>query len=45
MSIGMSTKVWKNIVKEINIIVSQEEPSQLQCASEACNHLFIIYVL
>jgi hypothetical protein len=30
------------MVKEMNIIASQEEPSQLQCASEVCNHLFIL---
>jgi hypothetical protein len=32
--VGMSKKVYKEMVKEMNIIASQQEPShQLQCAS------------
>jgi hypothetical protein len=42
MLVGMSKKVYKEMVKEMNIIASQEEPSQQQCASEVCNHSFIL---
>jgi hypothetical protein len=28
----------------MNIIVSQEEPSQLQYALEVCSHLFILFM-
>ena len=38
MSVGMSKKVCKEMVKEMDIIASHEEPSQ-QCASNVrCNH-------
>jgi hypothetical protein len=36
--VGMSKKVYKEMVKEIRIIESQEELSQQQCASNICNH-------
>jgi hypothetical protein len=42
MSVGMSKKVYKEMVKEMNIIASQEEASQQQRASEVCNHSFIL---
>ena len=38
MMLGMSKKVYKEMVKEMNIFVSREEPSQQQHASEVCNH-------
>jgi hypothetical protein len=41
MPIGMSKKVYKEMVKEMNIIASQEEASQRR-ASEVCNHSFIL---
>jgi hypothetical protein len=44
MSIGMSKKMYKEMVKEMNIIASREEAFQKQCASEICNHSFIFYV-
>ena len=31
--VGVSKKVYKEMVKEIDIIASQEEPSQQQCTS------------
>ena len=40
MAVGMSKKVYKEMVKEMDIIASYEEPSQQQCASNViCNHL------
>ena len=37
--IGMSKKVYKDMVKEMEKIASQEEPSQQQSASNViCNH-------
>jgi hypothetical protein len=33
MPTGMSKKMYKEMVKEMDIIASQEEPSQQQCAS------------
>ena len=42
MSVGMSKKVYKEIVKEMNIISSREEPYQQEHASEVCNHWFIL---
>ena len=38
MPVGMSKKVYKEMVKEINIVASQEEPYQQQRASNVCNH-------
>ena len=38
MLIGMSKKVYKEMLKEMNIIASRDEPSQQQHASEVCNH-------
>ena len=39
MPVGMSKKVYKEMVKEMNKITSQEEPSQQQRASNViCNH-------
>ena len=38
MPVGMSKKVYKEMVKEIDKIASQEEPSQQQHASNViCN--------
>jgi hypothetical protein len=43
MLVAMSKKVYNEMVKEMNIIASQEETSQqLQCESEVCNHSFIL---
>ena len=40
MPIGMSRKVYKEMVKEVDKIASQEEPYQQQCASNViCNHV------
>jgi len=37
--VRMSKKVYKEMVKEMEKIASQEEPSQQQCASNViCNH-------
>ena len=37
--VGMSKKVYKEMVKEMDKIASQEEPSQQQRASNViCNH-------
>jgi hypothetical protein len=41
MSVGMSKRVYKEMVKEMNIIASQEDASQQQRASEVCDHSFI----
>ena len=41
--IGMSKKVYNEMFKEMDIIASQEEPSQLECALNVCNHLFYTY--
>ena len=39
MPVGMSKKVYKEMVKEMDKITSQEEPSQQQRASNViCNH-------
>jgi hypothetical protein len=38
MVVGMSKKMHKEMVKEMNIIASQEEPSQQKCISEVCIH-------
>ena len=39
MPVGMSKKVYKEMVKEMDKIESQEEPSQQQHASNViCNH-------
>ena len=39
MPVGMSKKVYKEMVKEMDKIASQEEPSQQQRASNIiCNH-------
>ena len=38
MLVGMSKKVYKEMVKELDIIASQEELSQQQRASNVCNH-------
>ena len=38
MPVGMSKKVYKEMVKEMDIIASQEELSQQQRASNVCNH-------
>ena len=39
MPIGMSKKVYKEMVKEMDIIASHEEPFQQQRASNViCNH-------
>ena len=41
MSVGMSKKVYKEMIKEIDKISSQEEPSQQKRASIVkCNHFF-----
>jgi hypothetical protein len=37
MSVGMYKKVYKEMVKEMDIIASQEELSQQQRASNECN--------
>ena len=40
MPVGMSKKVYREMVKETDKIASQEEPSQQQRASNLiCNHL------
>ena len=38
MWVGMSKKVYKEMVKEMEIIASWDEPSQQQRASNVCNH-------
>ena len=39
MPVGMSKKVYKEMVKEMDKIALQEEHSQKQCASKViCNH-------
>ena len=39
MPVGMSKKVYKEMVKEMDKIASWEEPSQKQSASNViCNH-------
>ena len=39
MVVGMSKKVYNEIVKEMDIIASHEEPSQQQCDSNViCKH-------
>jgi hypothetical protein len=35
----MAKKMYKEMVKEMIIIASKEEPSQQQCASNVCIHL------
>ena len=44
MLVGMSKEVYKEMVKEMNIITSREEPSQKQCALEVCNHLIYSFM-
>ena len=39
--IGVSKKVYNEMVKEIDIIASQEDPYQYQCASNVWNHCFL----
>ena len=39
--VGVSKKVYKEMVKEIDIIASQEDPSQQQRASNVWNHCFL----
>ena len=41
VSVGVSKKVYKDTVKEIDIIASQEDPSQQQHASNVWNHYFL----
>jgi hypothetical protein len=41
---GDVQKVYKEMEKEMNVIASQEEPSQQQHASDVCLHSFILYV-
>ena len=38
MIVGISKKMYKEMVKEMDIIASREEPSKQQCASNVCNH-------
>ena len=38
MSLGMSKKVYKEMVNEMKINASREDPSQQQRASEVCHH-------
>ena len=39
MPVGISKKVYKEMVKEMDIIASHEQPSQQQHASNViCNH-------
>ena len=38
MSVEMSKKVYKQMVKELDIIASHEELSRQQRASNVCNH-------
>ena len=39
MPVRMSKKVYKEMIKEMDIIASHQEPSQQQCASNViCNH-------
>ena len=42
MPVGMSKKVYKEMVKEMDKIASRKESSQQQCASQVCNHWFIL---
>ena len=39
--VGVSKTMYKEMVKEIDIIASQEKPSQQQCASNVWNHWFL----
>ena len=41
VSVGVCKKVYKESVKEIDIIASQEDPSQQQHASNVWNHYFL----
>ena len=39
MPVGMSKKVYKEMIKEMDKIASREEPSQQKCASNViCNN-------
>ena len=38
MPVGMSKNVYKEMVKELDIIASQDELYQQQHASNVCNH-------
>jgi hypothetical protein len=42
MPVGMSKRVYIEMVKEMNIIASQEDVSQQQRASKVCDHSFIL---
>jgi predicted ribosome-associated RNA-binding protein Tma20 len=42
MLVGMSKKVYKEMLKEMKIISSQEDVSKQQHASEVCDHSFIL---
>jgi hypothetical protein len=42
MLVGMSKRVYKEIIKEMNIIASREDVSKQQRASEICDHSFIL---
>jgi hypothetical protein len=42
MPLGMSKNVYKEMVKEMKINASREDPFQQQCASEICHHRFIL---
>ena len=35
--VGISKKVYKDVVKEMNIIALKNESSQQQCALQVCN--------
>jgi len=43
MPVGMYKKVYKEKAKEMDIITSQEEPSQQQHFSNVCNHCLCTY--
>jgi hypothetical protein len=42
MLIGILKRVYKDMVKEMNIVASQEDASQQERASEVCDHSIII---
>jgi len=42
MLVGVSKKMYKEMVKEMNIIVSHEDASQQQRAPKVCDHSFIL---
>ena len=45
MLVGMSKKVYKEMVKEMEKIASQEEPSEQQCASNVIFNHWIFWSL